>query len=216
MADFALSDQQHYDVVVRDFNPSHVEEGAVVNYIPLSNLLSSHMSCDTKFDCSMKATLFCYDYETYTAAYGKEELCCTRWAWRIWLGKGSSFSSGMAGGDACTVGGNKVMFECSDDAPTRYYNGQPLWWNDSIVVGTKVLDPGETLEINELWLTYSRDSTRGLVIGAFSGVEPQPQDDWRDTGILENKVFVARSHAYIAPSKPEEVEPYMEVPLGTI
>ena len=216
MADFALSDQQHYDVVVRDFNPSHVEEGAIVNYIPLSNLLSSHMSCDTKFDCSMKATMFCYDYETYVGDQGGQELCCTRWAWRIWLGKGSSFSSGMAGGDACTVGGNKVMFECTEGAPTRSYNGQPLWWNDSIVVGTKKLDAGEVLQAGELWVAFSPDTTKGLVIGAFSSVEPVMPTNWRETGMLEDKVFVASHPSYTAPSKLEEGELYMEVPLGII
>lgn len=169
LSDFQLSDSQYYDVVVRDRNPDHVDPGAIVNYIPLSDLLSAQgASCNVNFDASMKASIFCYDVQTGEGEHGGPALSCTRWAWRVWLGKGSSYSAGMAGGDACTVGGNPVMFDCSDDAPTRDWNGSPIWWQDSLWVGTRTVMAGGTLAAGELWLEIGGDPGRGLVVGRFS------------------------------------------------
>ena len=135
--DFQLSDRQYYDVVVRDYKPEHVERGAIVNYIPLSDLLSAQeASCDVAISAAMKASLFCYDYETEYDAHGDEQLKLTRWAWHIWLGKGASYGGGYAYGDACTVGGNPVMFECSNTAPTRGWNGDMIWWAKPLILNS--------------------------------------------------------------------------------
>lgn len=184
------------EVVVRDSQTTG-GDGARVNYIPLSSL---HLSSDVNFQCSMKASFFCFDVETGVDAQGDIVVLSSRWAWRVWLGEGASYSSGSASGDAVTVGGNRVLFECAAGAPSRYYNGDLLWWDNSLVFGIWIVPGGGQIPGGQqLWLSYAADSTKGGVIGTFHGVPPGQPPDWETSGLLQDSAFVAEHDAWTTP-----------------
>lgn len=214
ISDFALSDREFYDVVVRDCNPDHVQQGSIVNYIPLSDLLSAQeASCDTRLSASMKATLYCFDYDSYIDDRGVEQLCCTRWAWKVWLGEGAKYEGGCAFGDACTVGGNHVMFECGSGAPDGTWNGTPLFWRNCIVVGRRDVDRGGILPPQQLWLGLDRDPAKAVVYGHLGSLRPDPGPrDWESSGMLETSKFVAASRAFETPLQAADVADFFEVP----
>ena len=180
------SEDGHHHVTWTPTHPVVMKKGVIDTY--------DSSSVDQKV--VMKANLQCLSVQTREdEVTDTEVLDKSYWGWKIWLGEDAQYDSdlGLAYGSGVMVGGNKVVFEATDQDEDNKDKFEDGW----LYHGRFEVQQGRKLTQRKLWLNLSNDIDHCMIRGTLESTGSSPSG--LSQGLANKSSFVAKFTEWTPP-----------------